>query len=77
MPSTSNETIPGAAVGRRAEDPDPRELVERGHRLLDERVLVALDRLEPDGGDVVDRGAEADRLGDRGRARLELVRAAR
>ncbi len=37
---------PGAALGRRAEDADPRELVERRHRLLDEHVLVALDRLE-------------------------------
>ena len=35
-------------------------------------MLVGLDRLEPDRLQVVDRGAEPDRLGDRRGARLEL-----
>ena len=47
------------------------ELLER---VGGERVLVGLDRLEPDRLQVVDRGAEPDRLGDRGGARLELRR---
>ena len=64
---------PGAPLGRRPEDPHPRQLVEGGHRLLDEHVLVALDRVEPDVRDVVDRRAEADGLGDRRGPRLELV----
>jgi hypothetical protein len=37
-------------------------------------VLVLLDCLDADPGEVVDRGAQPDRLGDRGRAGLELVR---
>ena len=37
-------------------------------------MLVLLDRVEPDRRHVVDRDAEAVRLGDRRRARLELVR---
>ena len=64
----------GAPVGRRPEDADAGDLREPVHRLHDELVLVLLDRLEPDRGDVVDRDPEAVRLGDRGRARLELVR---
>ena len=47
---------------------DPAERVRR------ELVLVRLDRVEADGVQVVDRRAEADRLGHRRRARLELVR---
>src|SRR6188472_2342970 len=50
---------PGAPLGRRPEDPHPRHLVEGGHRLLYQHVLVALDRVEPDGRDVLQRGAEA------------------
>ena len=37
-------------------------------------MLVRLDRVEPDRLEVVDRGAEPDRLGDRRGARLELRR---
>ena len=43
-------------------------------RVGGELVLVLLDRVEPDLGDVVQRRGEADSLGDRLRSGLELVR---
>ena len=63
----------GSAIGRRPEDAQAGNLTELLHRADDELVLVRLDRLETDLGDVVERDAEPVRLGDRGRARLELV----
>ena len=67
----------GSPVGRRAEDADERELGEPIHRVARQLVLMGLDRVETDPVDVVDRAAEPVRLGDRGGARLELVREAR
>ena len=64
----------GAAVGRRSVDRDPVELDEALDRVTRRDLLVLLDRLEADLGDVVDRGAHAEGLDERGRAGLELVR---
>ena len=52
----------------------PGDLGQLVERVRSEVVLVLLDRLEPGGGDVVDGGPEADGLGDRLRAGLELRR---
>src|SRR3954468_8329256 len=52
----------GAAGGGRAEHADAVDLGESIHRLHDELVLVGLDRLEADLGDVVERDAEPVRL---------------
>ena len=65
---------PGAALDRRPEQPHPVELTETLHRVPRELVLVLLDRGKADTRDVVDRGAEPDRLGDCGCSGLELVR---
>ena len=64
----------GAAVGRRPVDGDPVELRETLDRVTDEILLVLLDRIQADLGDVVDRGAHPVGLDERGRAGLELVR---
>src|SRR5207248_8925511 len=52
-------------LGRRAVEPDAFDLAEPLERVGGELVLMLLDRLESDLRDVVDRGAETDRLGDR------------
>src|ERR671930_1251676 len=64
----------GAAVGRWSVEHDPGDLSEALERDRRELLLVRLDRLDPDRGQVVDRGSEPDRLGDRHGAGLELVR---
>ncbi len=63
-----------AALGRRTEEPDAGDVGERAERVLGQVVLVLLDRLEAHRREVVDGGAEADRLGHGRGARLELVR---
>src|SRR5712691_6141290 len=62
-----------ASLRWRSEDAHPRQLGEALERVGGEGVLVRLDRLDADLGQVVDRGAHADRFGDWGRAGLELV----
>ena len=66
----------GAAVGGvgRAMNREAGDLAQPGERLADEPELVLADPLDPERGDPVDRGAEADRLGDLRGARLELPR---
>src|SRR6478609_8513878 len=54
----------GPPIGRGAEDADAGNLRQPVHRLRDELVLVTLDRLETDRGDVVERDPEAVGLGD-------------
>src|SRR4029079_9579591 len=61
-------------VGRRAEDAHAFERLQLRERVVEKVALVALDRLEPDLAEVVDRRAEPDRLRDRSGAGLELVR---
>ena len=65
---------PRAPVGGRAVERHARDLGELAERVLRELVLVLRDLVQADRLEVVDRRAEADRLGDRRRARLELVR---
>ena len=63
-------------VRRSAGGPKTRHAVDLGHtlhRLHGQLVLVVLDRLEADLGDVVERDPEPVGLGDRRRAGLELV----
>src|SRR4029079_13486422 len=62
------------ALCRRAEEAHPLELSEPPERVDHQLVLVLLDRREADLAKGVERCAEADRRGDRGRAGLELVR---
>src|SRR5262245_26723369 len=64
----------GALVGRVAEDADRVDLAEPLVRIADQAALVRLDARLADRADVVDRGAEPDRLDDAGRAGLEAVR---
>src|SRR3954447_7112111 len=62
-------------VGRgRADDAEPLDLLQRAEGVAGELVLVLADRVHAELGEVVDRGAEADGLGDHRGARLELVR---
>jgi len=61
-------------VSRRPIQREAVDLAEAAECIRGELVLVRLDRLEPDLGDVVERDAKAVRLRDRGRAGLELVR---
>ena len=63
-----------APVDGRTVGLDPLELVQASERVFGQLVLVALDRLQPDGVQIVDRGPEPHGLCDRPRARLELVR---
>ena len=72
-PSTSNEMIPARCVGGRTEDTHVGELGKPAHRVLGELVLVALDRVEADGAQVVDRDPEPVGLRDRRRPGLVLV----
>ena len=65
---------PGAAVGRRSVGNESRDLREPFQRVSRKRMLMLLDRFEPDRAEVVERRAEADGLRDRLRSRLELVR---
>src|SRR3954454_8334647 len=62
----------GAAVGGRAVQRHARDLAELLERVAGEGVLVRRDRVEPDGLEVVDGGAETDGLGHRRGAGLEL-----
>ena len=68
---------PGAPVRRRAVQRHARDLAELLERVPGEGVLVGLDRLEPDGLEIVDGGAEPDGLRHRRGAGLELRAAAR
>jgi hypothetical protein len=65
---------PRAPLRRWPEDVHSRQLGQALERVGGEGVLVLLDCLHADLGQVVDRGAHPDRLADRGRAGLELVR---
>src|SRR5262245_41927544 len=62
----------GALLSRRAVERDARDLAEPIERVPGEEVLVGLDGLEPDGLEILDRGAEPDGLGHRRRSCLEL-----
>ena len=64
---------PASPVGRRTEDTHVGELGKPAHRVLGQLVLVALDRVEADGAQVVDRDPEPVGLGDRRRPGLVLV----
>ena len=63
-----------AAVLRLAEHAQALDLRQPGQRMVGQRRLVRRDGVEADRLHVVDRRAEADRLQDRRRAGLELVR---
>ena len=71
-PSTLKLTMPGTAVGRRPVERQAGDLAELLERVAREGVLVLLDRVEPDRLEVVDRGAEPDRLRHRRGAGFEL-----
>src|SRR5438067_1096744 len=64
----------GAALRGRAVQGDARHLAQPSERVCGQLVLVRLDRVEADARQIVDRGAESDRLRHRRGARLELVR---
>jgi hypothetical protein len=64
---------PGASLGGWAVERDAGDLRQPAERVRRELVLVRLDCLEAHALQVVDRGAEADRLGHRRGAGLELV----
>ena len=59
------------AFARRADEAQPRNAREPATVALDQLVLVARDRLDADAVEIVDRGAEADGVGDIAGAGLE------
>ncbi len=64
---------PSPPLGSRPVTDEAGDVREPFERVDQELALVALDRIEPDVGDVVDRRAESHRFSDRLRAGLELV----
>src|SRR5215469_5756402 len=60
--------------GRRTEDAKSLDVSQRRQGLAEQLLLVRPDGVRPHLGEVVDRRAKADRLRDRHRAGLELVR---
>src|SRR6202035_1504666 len=64
----------GALLARMAENAKRVDLAEPFMRVVHEAALVAPDTRLADRLDIVDSGAEPDRLDDRGRAGLEAMR---